>query len=136
MFELQTRRFLRTVMLLDAASVLLSGVPQLLATGWLARWSGLPVGVLWSTGLFLLVYGALACWIGTRRPIPASLVQLVIAGNLAWGVGCIVLLVAGPFAPSYWGTAYLLLHLVAVVVFAALQWSGLRRLAAATRLAA
>ena len=65
-------RFLRTVLLLDAASVLLSGVPQVLATAWLARWTGLEPTLLLASGLFLFVYTAFVGWIGTRQPIPAA----------------------------------------------------------------
>ena len=47
-------RFLRTVLLLDAASVLLSGVPQVLATAWLARGTGLEPTLLLASGLWWL----------------------------------------------------------------------------------
>ena len=49
-------RFLPTVMLLDAASVLACGVLQLLVTPWMARWTGLAPALLLSSGLFLLAY--------------------------------------------------------------------------------
>ncbi|MCW5631111.1 MAG: hypothetical protein KIT47_19730 [Rhodoferax sp.] len=119
-------RFLRTVLLLDAASVLLSGVPQVLATAWLARWTGLEPTLLLASGLFLFVYTAFVGWIGTRQPIPAAPVHCVIAGNLTWGVGCLGLIAMAGSDLSFWGVAYLLMHVVAVTLFAALQWAGLR----------
>lgn len=119
-------RFLRTVLLLDAASVLLSGVPQVLATAWLARWTALAPTLLLASGLFLFVYSAFVVWIGTRQPIPAAPVWLVIAGNLTWGVGCLGLIALAASDLSFWGVAYLLMHVIAVTLFAALQWAGLR----------
>ncbi len=120
-------RFLPTVMLLDAASVLACGVLQLLVTPWMARWTGLAPALLLSSGLFLLAYATFASWIGTRQAIPSGPVRLVIWGNLAWGVACLGLIFAGPFNLTIWGVAYLLLNVVAVTLFAALQWVGLRQ---------
>ncbi|MCZ4314115.1 hypothetical protein O4H66_11955 [Comamonadaceae bacterium G21597-S1] len=127
MFFATSPRFLRTVLLLDAASVLFSGVPQVLATAWLARWTALDPTLLLSSGLFLFVYSAFVVWIGTRQPIPAAPVRLVIAGNLAWGVGCMGLIAIAASGLSSWGVAYLLMHVVAVTLLAALQWAGLRQ---------
>lgn len=127
MSAFQSPRFLRNVLLLDAASVLLTGAPQVIFTARLAAWTGLPSALLLATGAFLLAYGIFAIWIATRRPIPAALVRLVIAGNLAWGVACLALLAAPPFALTGWGVADLLLNVVAVTLFAALQWLGVRQ---------
>lgn len=127
MFPLSSPRFLRAALLLDAASVLLCGVPQVLFTAWLARWTGLGPTLLLASGVFLLAYAALVLWIGTRQPIPAAPVRLVIAGNLVWGVGCIGLIASAPSGLPFWSLAYLLLHMVAVTLFAALQWAGLRQ---------
>ena len=129
-------RFLRFVMLADAASVLVSGVPQVAVTEWLARWTGLPAQLLMASGLFLLVYGVFASWIGTRSPIPAAPVWLVVMGNSAWGVACGGLIGAGIFNLTAWGLGYLVLNVVAVTVFAGLQWVGLRHLPQSGRLTA
>ncbi len=120
-------RFLRTVLLLDAASVLPGGVPQVLATTWLARWTGLEHTLLLSSGLLLFVYAAFVVWVGGRQPIPAAAVRWVIGCNLAWAVGCLGLIAMTASDLSLWGVAYLLVNIVAVTVFAALQWVGLRQ---------
>jgi hypothetical protein len=127
MSVLLSPQFLRSVLLLDAASVLASGVPQVAVTAWLASLTGLPSSLLMATGVFLLCYGAFASWVGTRRPIPAAAVWLIIMGNLAWGVACVGLIGVGPFGLTGWGVIYLLLHGVAVTSFAALQVLGVRQ---------
>jgi hypothetical protein len=136
MSHLSSPRFLRTVMLLDADSVLLCGVPQVLATAWLARWTGLDHTLLLASGVFLLVYAAFASWIGTRQPIPPPLVLTVILGNVLWAVGCVGLIAAAPPELPAWGHGYLLLNIAAVMLFAALQWVGVRHAQGLVRTAA
>ncbi len=129
-------RFLRLVMLADASSVLASGLLQVVATDWLARWTGLPAWLLLWTGVFLLGYAVFAAWIGTRAPIPVALVALVAVGNALWGIACVFLIGAASFQLTFWGIAYLALNVVAVTLFAALQVTGLRRSPASSSLSA
>lgn len=127
-------RFLRNVLLLDAATGLGSGALQLGATAWLATWTGLPSRLLLESGVFLLLYGVGLLWLARRDPIPLAGVRLLVIGNIAWAVACIALML-GPWPePTPWGLAYLALHAVSVLVMAQMQWLGLRQLRS-TRLA-
>lgn len=119
-------RFLRNVLLADAASGLAGGVLQLAFTDALAQRTNLPVELLLGTGWFLLAYAAFAAYVGTRVPVPRSVVWLLVVGNLAWGVACVVLLLSGAVQPSAWGIAYVVLQAVGVTIMAELQWFGLR----------
>jgi hypothetical protein len=121
-------RFLRNVLLLDAATGLVSGALQLGAPAWLAALTGLPPALLLESGVFLLLYAAALAWLASRHPIPASGVWLLVVGNPAWAVACILLMVGPWLQPTAWGLAYLAVHAVSVLVMAQLQWMGLRRL--------
>ena len=123
---LASPRFLPRVMALDAASCALTGAAQLGFTDALARLTGLPAGLLTGTGLFLLVYAAVAAFIARRQPAPRALIGAVAAGNFAWAVGCVLLVAAGPFALSTLGVTWVLAQAVAVLLLGEAQWMGLR----------
>lgn len=116
----------------DAGASGLIAALQLSAARPLADALALPQALLVETGAFLvlsmLLVGALALG---RRVVPA-LVRGVIAGNLIWAAGCIVLPAVGALQPGALGVAYLALQAVAVLLFAGLQALGLARATAGT----
>ncbi|MGA0572488.1 hypothetical protein ACO2Q9_17375 [Variovorax sp. VNK109] len=119
--------FLRRVLQVDAASCFASGALQVAAVSLVSSWlPGLPASLLLGTGIFLLVYAALALWTSLRAEVPRAMVGLFIVGNFMWAVGCVWLLAAGPFAMTSLGFAWVAMQAVVVVVLAELQWIGLR----------
>ncbi|MBC5767440.1 hypothetical protein [Ramlibacter albus] len=120
-------RFLRHVMLADAASCAGTGALQVLLASPMSDLFNLHPTMLFGTGLFLLAYAAVAAFVGTREPIPRQLVALFAAGNVGWAVICIALLVNGAIAPTTLGTAWVFAQVVVVLVLAELQWLGLKR---------
>ncbi|MBA2676167.1 hypothetical protein [Ramlibacter sp.] len=120
-------RFLRNVMLADAASCLATGALQLAFTGTLAELLHLPAPLLMESGIFLVAYAAVAAFVGLREPVPRGLVRLFAIGNFGWAIGCVLLLAMGGFAPTALGTAWVLAQLACVAVLGELQWMGLRR---------
>lgn len=124
---LPSSRFLRNVLLADAASCIGSGAVQLLFTGSLVPLSGLPAPLLAGTGWFLLAYAAAVVLIAMRDPLPRALVWLLVIGNAGWAVASIALLASGLVAPTALGTAWVLAQAVTVGVLAKLQRTGLRR---------
>ncbi|MEO7392647.1 MAG: hypothetical protein ABIU58_10760 [Ramlibacter sp.] len=120
-------RFLRNVLLADAASCIATGVLQLLFTADLARLFNLPAVLLIGTGWFLLAYAAFVGFIATRDPVPRGGVWLLVAGNLGWAAGCLALLASGAIAATALGVAWILAQAATVAVLAELQWTGLRR---------
>jgi hypothetical protein len=119
-------RFLRTVLLADAASGAATSLLQLTAAGALASLLGLPSGLLVASGLVLLVYVALAAYLATCEPVPRAPMWALIIGNWVWVLGCLELLFTGA-AGTTLGQAYLVIQAVAVAALAELQWMGLRR---------
>ena len=120
-------RFLRNVMLADAASCAGTGVLQVLFASSLSALLGLDAVLLLGSGAFLLVYAAVAAFVGTREPISRQLVALFAAGNAGWAVICVALLANGTLSPTALGTAWIGMQVVVVLVLAELQWVGLRR---------
>ena len=120
-------RFLRKVLLADAASCIATGALQVAFTSELARHLGISAALLTGTGWFLLAYAATVAFIATRDPIPRVFVWLLVAGNLGWAVACVALLASGWIAPTSLGVAWILAQAATVAVLAELQWTGLRR---------
>lgn len=123
----ESPRFLRNVLFADAASCLGSGALQTGFAQPLSQLMHLPAPLLQATGWFLIAYAVLAAVVATREPIPRAWVWIFVAGNAAWAVGCVAMLVAGTFAPTLLGQAWIVAQAAVVVVLAELQWTGLRR---------
>ena len=119
-------RLLPSVLWADAASCLASGLLQLAAAPLLAAWLGLPQLLLVVTGWVLLAVAAFAVWLATRRPVARAGVYLLVAGNVAWVLGCIELAFGGGSLTAL-GVGYLLFQAAAVAVIAALEWTAVRR---------
>jgi hypothetical protein len=123
---------LRRALLADAV---FSGIAAVLLSadaGALAPLLDLPETLLRESGLFLIAYTALVGWLSTRLSLPRALIVLVIAGNVAWTVGSIALLLSGIVTPNLPGDIFVAAQAVATGVFAELQYIGLRRSAAET----
>jgi hypothetical protein len=119
-------RFLRHVLMADAASGALTGLMHLTAAGFLSSMLGLPAGLIVGSGLALVLYLAGAAYLAACDPIPRSGVRMLVAANWAWVGGCVLLLATGT-ATTALGQGYLVVQAVAVTVLAELQWFGLRR---------
>lgn len=119
--------FLRRALLADA---IFSGVSAVLLTagaGMLAPLFDLPEALLRETGLFLIVYAAFVGRLGTRPSVPKVLVLIVIAGNAAWTLGSIALLLSGAVTPNLLGEIVVAAQAMATGAFAELQYIGLRK---------
>lgn len=119
--------FLRRAIQADA---IFSGVSALLLTfgaGVLAVWLNLPEAFLRETGLFLIAYSMLVGWLGTRESMPKALVVIVIAGNAAWTLASIALLLGGAVTPNLLGEAFVVMQAIVVGALAELQYLGLRK---------
>ena len=119
--------FLRRAIQADA---IFSGVSAALLTfgaGGLAPLLNLPEALLRETGLFLVAYTALVGWLGTRQSMPKALVAIVIAGNAAWTLASIALLLTDAVTPNLLGEAAIAMQAIVVGVLAELQYIGLRR---------
>jgi hypothetical protein len=119
--------FLRRAIQADA---IFSGISAVLLTFGAAQFApllDLPETLLRETGLFLIAYTALVGWLGTRQAMPKALVAIVIAGNAAWTLVSIALLLSDAVAPNLLGEAAVAMQAIVVGALAELQYIGLRR---------
>lgn len=75
---------------------------------------------------FMLVWAALTGWMAAQAQLPAWSVWMTVCLNLAWAPASLLLPALGLFKPSPIGWTVLVAEALAVLVFAELQWLGLR----------
>jgi hypothetical protein len=131
MFGTHSTRFLRVVLLLDAAASGATAAPLLLAAAPLEGLLGLPAALMRVAGLILIPFAAFVLYVATREPHVHGAVAAIIFANVAWVVASIALLLGGWVAPTALGYAFVIVQAMAVGIFAELQVTGLRRHAAA-----
>lgn len=123
--------FLRRVLLADAVLSVPSGAAMALGGGLLAPWLGLPAWLLVPGGVALLAYAALLFRMAGRPSVPRAALWAFIGFNLVWAIDCVAIAAGVWFAPTPLGLAFLGVHVLAGLVFAELQFMGLRRDSAA-----
>jgi hypothetical protein len=126
MNTIRPSRLLTFALLVDAAVSGGTGVLQLIAPAALATLLALPEALLTGTGEFFVVYALLLLVMASRTRLWAGLVLCIVLGNAAWALASVVVLATGTLAPNAIGVAFVLLQAAAVLLFAALQWRGLR----------
>ncbi len=119
-------RFLKNALYADAAVSAASAVLQLSSANLLAGLLSLPSALLFETGVFMVGYVALLVVMARSQRVWAWLVLAVVAGNVAWALGCLVLPALLPTAPNALGIVFLVLQAAVPLLFAALEWAGLR----------
>ena len=116
---------LRLALRLDAVVTAANGAAYLLAAPLLADLLGLPAGWLRGVGVFLLLFSAVV-WAVAARPAPPA-VGTVVAANVLWAAGSLVVAAVGVGSPTVVGTVWIGLQALVVAAFADLQVAGLRR---------
>ena len=127
MSMIQSSRFLRNALALDAAACAGTGLLLSLAAGPLAGVFGFPAGFLRGAGLVLLPCAAVLVWFASRETLPRLAVLAVIGVNLIWIADSVAILLMGWFAPTGLGIAFVLAQAAAVAVVTELEVIGLKR---------
>lgn len=125
---MQQTLFLRRVLALDSLSCIAMAALLLIAAQPLAALFALPFYIVQSAGLFLIPTAAFMAFLATRANPPSLLVWFVIVGNLAWAIESFI--VIGQFRPSAIGALFVAGQGLIVLAFAALEYAGLRKIAA------
>ena len=123
-------RWLRRILLVDAATSAAMGLLLVVAASPLAPMLGLPAALLDYAGLSLIPFAALVGWVATRPQPPRPGVWAIIACNAVWSADSILLLLSGYVAPTGLGTAFVVAQALFVAILAELEHVGLRRTAA------
>jgi hypothetical protein len=123
--SLDRSTFLRRVLLVDAATCIVTGAVLAIARAPLESMLDLPVALLLYSGVSLFPCAALMFWVGVREPLARAAARLVVVGNALWVLGSAAVLVA--YSPTALGYAFVIAQAVAVALLAELEYVGLRR---------
>lgn len=127
MSSIRSSRFLRNALALDAVACAATGLLLALGAGPLSGLLGFPASFLMGAGVVLLPCAALLAWFASRETLPRLAVHAVIGVNILWVADSILILVAGWFAPSGLGIAFVLAQAAAVAAITELEVIGLKR---------
>jgi hypothetical protein len=117
---------LRPLLWFDAITCLGMGALLAAGSGPLSEILGLHPALLMEAGILLLLFGLFVGWAASRHD-PSSAARTVLAANMAWVVGSLVLL-AGPWArPTSLGIAFMVAQALAVAAIALLQRAATRQ---------
>ncbi len=119
--------FLRRALVADAVMSGGAALIMILGAGIASGLLGLPEPLLRIAGLLLVPFVALVVFVGTRPEIALGAVRAIVALNVAWVAGSMLLLASGWVAPTALGYAFVIAQALAVGVFAELQVMGMRR---------
>jgi hypothetical protein len=121
-------KFLRTVLLIDAATCVATGLLMTLGADILAGLTAVPAPLLLYAGLSLFPVAIFIGLVGTRETLAPPAVWVVIVGNALWVAGSVLLLLfGGMIAPNAWGYVFIGAQAAAVAVLAELEYFGLRQ---------
>jgi hypothetical protein len=118
---------LRRALVADALISGVAGVVMSAGSGALSQWLQLPSSLLLGAGLALFPWCAALLWLARKPAVPSAAVWTVIALNVAWIAESVWVALGGEFAPNGWGQAFIAAQALAVVVFAELEFMGLRQ---------
>lgn len=127
MSSIRSSRFLRNALALDAAACAATGLLLALGAGPLSSLLGFPASFLMGAGLVLLPCAALLAFLASRETLPRLAVYAVIGVNILWVADSVLILIAGSFAPTGLGIAFVLAQAAAVAAITELEVIGLRR---------
>lgn len=127
MTTVQPSPLLRRVLQLDALVSGAAGLLMTLGAGPLSSLLALPAALLTGAGLSMLPWCAVLLWLARRDTLDRRAVWAVIAVNAVWVVDSLLLLVSGWVQPTLLGQTFVIAQALAVVLFAELQFFGLKR---------
>ena len=118
---------LRQALLADAATSAACGLLMLATAGPLSGLLGLPVELLRIAGAILLPFAAFIAYLALRQQLARPVVWGVILVNVLWAADSVLLLAGGWLAPTRAGYAFVIAQALAVLMYADLQYRGIRR---------
>ena len=131
MMTLNAAATLRLLLALDAAVSGATGIAMIAAADVLEPLFNVPAVVMRSAGAMLLPFAAMVFFFSRPAQLTPSRAWAVVALNVAWVVASVLALVTGWIQPTTLGLVFVLFQAVVVAALAELQFTGLRRSAAA-----
>lgn len=124
---IRVSNFLRYVLFADAATCIACGLLLSAGGSFLQELTGLPTSLMLYAGLSLFPFAAFLIYTATRKSISKTAIWLVIGLNLLWTIDSFLLLVSGYVAPTTFGYVFVIFQAVGVLMFADLEFIGLRK---------
>lgn len=118
------RLSLQTILAFDAATCAAMGMLLVFASGPIAGLTAIPGSLLFFAGLLLVPIAAFMTIFTQTATVPAWAVQVIVAGNVFWVLGSVVLPITGLIAPNGLGWLFLLGQAAVVALFAGLEWAA------------
>jgi hypothetical protein len=118
--------FLRTILRIDAATCVATGLLMTAGASPVSGLTQIPAGLLTVAGASLFPIAAFMAFTAARVPDWTTGVWLAILGNIGWVLGSLWLLAGGIIKPNALGVVFVLVQAAAVAILAALEYAGLR----------
>jgi hypothetical protein len=128
-FKESTDSLLRFAMRADAVLTGLAGIVAIPLAGWLSELSGTTLAFEYSMSAFFIAYGIVVFGLAALPSVRIPGIAVIIA-NLLYTVGSVVLVLADWMPLTTTGVVLTLATGVYTLVFAELQYQGLRRMKA------
>ncbi len=122
-----TDSLLRFAMRADAILSGLVGIAGLPLAGWLAETSGTTTSFEYSMSAFFIAYGVVVLGLAALPSVKMPGIAVIVA-NVVYAVGAVVLVITNVFPLTTLGVVLTLATGVYTLVFAELQYQGLRRI--------
>jgi hypothetical protein len=122
-----TSKFLRWVLVADAATCIVAGLLMMFGSNLLAQFSGLPTGLLRYAGISLIPYAAFLVYLAVSESLAPTGVWIVIVLNALWTADSFLLFATGWVTPTQLGYAFVSTQALGVAVFAGLEYVGLKK---------
>jgi len=128
--QIPISRFLRRVLVADAATCLTTGFLMVLGAAFLARLFGMPSELLRFAGISLFPFTAFLIFMTSRQRLSLAVVWTVIVLNALWTADSFLIIATGWITPTPLGYAFVTGQALGVAMFAGLEYVGLRKSAA------
>lgn len=124
---IRVSNFLRYVLFADAATCIACGLLLSVGSSLLQDVLGLSVSLMFYSGVSLFPFAAFLIYTATRKSISKTAVWLLIGLNLLWTIDSFLLLVSGWVSPTTFGYLFVVFQAIGVLMFADLEFIGLRK---------
>jgi len=123
----ERQQLLRRALLANSSFSTISGLVLVFAQRWVVRHLGLPETInLIALGISLLVFAAILVLFARKKPIKLLDAWIAVILDAVWVIGSYPLLFVVPFSTS--GKWVVGIVAEVVMVFALMQWLGIRRI--------
>jgi len=123
---------LRNVLLVDAITCAAMGALLIGGSAAIGHLTQIPPALLFYAGLGLLPVAVFMGLVALRPVIPAAGVRLIVAGNILWVAGSLLLLGAGLITPNVLGLGFIVGQAAVVAVLARLEHGALHEMIVST----